>query len=67
MGFFQGKFWKAAITGGLAGITVAVGSGVSFSTLEEAKHVLVILAVAFGSGIIHAVWNYYFPAQNPLL
>lgn len=67
MGFFQGKFWKGFISGGVAAVVAAISNGISFSTLEQLKHAVTVIVIAFLSGAFHALYNYYFPAQNPLL
>lgn len=61
MNTFLSKFVKAFISGGVSAVAASLAVGVSFHSLEEAKHAGIVLVIAFANGAFHAIYNVYFP------
>ena len=55
------KFLKAFVSGGLVSIIAALALGVKISSLEDVKGLAILLATAFVSGGIHAIYELISP------
>lgn len=55
------KFLKAFVSGGLVSIGASLALGVKISSLDDVKGLAILLATAFVSGGIHAIYELLNP------